>query len=390
MRRLHAVLAGAILAAIVAPAAIAGPQANQRYAIEIRTVPAFAGLRFSLGGQTVKTHGNGLARIFVNGPGTYTLAVPSEQRSSGGKQVRFARWLDDTFANSRTVVVRRKLTRLVAGFTVGYPVGFRFVDRKGNAIDPARIQSVTLGNSLGQKQTFSGTGGRRLLVGSRVARLLTGLSDTDILYSVERVMVDGMDVVNRGQQRFYPRKTPSLDIQLLFFAAHIQSRDGFFHFPIGSAVRLEYPNGKVERYRLGSGAQVLLPALPRGQYKITVEGPGLSITRPVDLSRDQEVDLAVLSYLDLAAAAVVIAFFALGLLLAGRPSLRSTLRDRIRQRPPVHVFAEGFDGPRSRGKEPTGPSPTRSVALIQQWLEHEEGELRQTDTAVSDAELAER
>jgi len=389
VRRLHPVLAGAILAAVLAPAAEAATQANQRYAIEIRAVPAFAGLRFSLGGQRVRTHGNGLARIFVNGPGTYTLAVPSEQRSSGGKQVRFARWLDDTFSTSRTVVVREKVTRLEAGFTVAYPVGFRFVDRKGNVIDPARIQSVTLGNSLGQKQTFSGTGGKRLLVGSRVARLLTGLADTDILYSVERVVVDGMDVVNRGQQRFYPRKTPLLDIQLLFYAAHIQARDGLFHFPIGSAVRLEYPNGKVERYRLGSGAQLLLAALPRGSYEITVEGPGLSITRPVDLSRDQKVDLALLSYLDLAAAAAVMACFAFGLLLAGRPSLRSTVRDRIRQPPSVHVFAEGFDVTRRRDREPTGLSRERSD-LIQEWLHQEEEGLGQADTAVSEAELVER
>ena len=353
-------------------------------------MPALAGLRFSVAGETVRTRGNGVARVYVDRPGTYAISVPSEQDSSGGQHVRFARWADDSFTASRSVTVRAPVTRLEAGFTVQYPVAFRFVDRQLNTVDPARVESVTITNSLGQERTFSGTARRQVLMGSRVARLATGLAESEVQYSVTRVTVDGMNVVNRGQQRFYPRRTPSFQVQLLFYSAHVRARDAFFRFPIGSGVRLTYGNGKVEHYRLGSGADLVLPALPRGRYEITVEGGGVSITRPLDLSRDQDVDLAVLSYLDLAVAAGTIVLFTLGLLLAGRPTLRSRLGARLRRRPSVHAPREAVVQIAQRAHtRPTGLSAERRE-LISQWLADPDDGHARADAHVSEAGVPDR
>lgn len=387
--RLWPIVTSALVAALVAPAAVAATGTSHGYSIEIHTVPALAGLRFSVAGETVRTRGNGVAQVYVEGPGTYAVSLPSDQESSGGNHVRFARWADDTFTARRSVTVREPVTRLDAGFTVHYPVAFHFVDRTLNRIGRARVQSVTITNSLGQERTFSGTAGSQLLMGSRVARLATGLAETEIQYSVARVTVDGMNVVNRGQQRFYPRRTPSFQVQLLFYSAHVQARDAFFRFPIGSAVRLTYGNGKVEHYRLGPGSELVLPALPRGRYEITVEGPGVSITRPLDLSRDQDVDLAVLSYLDLAVAAGTIALFTLGLLLAGRPNLRSRLGARVRQRPSMRVAQDAVAITRPARSTPSGLS-AGSRKIIEAWLADPDDGHARTDAQVSEAGAPDR
>lgn len=387
--RLWAIVTSALVAGLVAPAALAATSTSHAYSIEIHTVPALAGLRFSVAGETVRTRGNGVAQVYVDRPGIYVVSLPSAQASSGGKDVRFARWADDAFTATRSVTVRAPVTRLVAGFTVHYPVAFHFVDRSLDRIDPARVQSITITNSLGQERTFSGTAGRQLLMGSRVARLATGLTETEIQYSVARVTVDGMNVVNRGQQRFYPRRTPSFQVQLLFYSAHVQARDAFFRFPVGSAVRLTYGNGKVERYRLGPGSELVLPALPRGSYEITVEGPGVSITRPLDLSRDQDVDLAVLSYLDLAVVTGTIVLFTLGLLLAGRPNLRSRLGARVRQPPSLRAPRDAVVNARRARSTPKGLSAARSK-VIKEWLADPDDGHARADRDVSEAGVPDR
>jgi len=312
-----------------APRAVAAAPGRGTYLVEIHAVPGLAGLRFVLDGQTVATRGGGVARIYVSRPGTYRLRATAAQESASGKRVRFSRWMDSVFEPTRSVNVRSPRTVLAVGFTVEYPVQLKFVDLKGRPIDSAQITSVTLTNSLGQSETFRGADARRWLLGSRVSRLVHGLNETEIQYGVDRVMVDGSNVVNTSQQRFYPARGDVIVIQLLFYSAHVSARDAFFGFPVGSAIQLVYPSGKVERYELGSGSQTTLQALPRGEYRISVDGPGMSFSRPLALSKDQEVNLEILSYLDVAVVLAFLTFLGFGLVLIGRPHLRHALRGRL-------------------------------------------------------------
>ena len=59
---------------------------------------------------------------------------------------------------------------------------------------------------------------------------------------------------------------------------------------------------------------------------VTVDGPGFSFSRPVRLSRNQEVELEVLSYLDIGLALFVGLAFVIGLPLIRRPDLRLSIR----------------------------------------------------------------
>ena len=143
------------------------------------------------------------------------------------------------------------------------------------------------------------------------------------------MMVDGSNVVNRGQQRFVPGKQRDVSISVLFFQATFSVRDTLFGFPLGSAIRLRFPDGRVRRYPLANRASLQLPALARGQYEVSVDARGFSFTQPVSLSRDQRVALRVTSYLDVVLLGGAIGAILLGLLVVRRPRLRAAIRDRL-------------------------------------------------------------
>jgi Glycosyl hydrolase family 99 len=97
-------------------------------------------------------------------------------------------------------------------------------------------------------------------------------------------------------------------------------RDALLGFPIGTAIRLRYPNGEVRREELGPRAELTLASVPRGDYRVSVDALGLSSSRPVALSRDQELDLQVISWLDVMVVLLGLASVALALLFIRRPS----------------------------------------------------------------------
>ncbi len=76
--------------------------------------------------------------------------------------------------------------------------------------------------------------------------------------------------------------------------------------------------GKDELYTAGG--------LPRGNYRATAFGPwGLAPSTPIALSRSQDVNLQVISYLDMLIVVVLGLSLVLGLLFIGRPEILSNL-----------------------------------------------------------------
>jgi hypothetical protein len=183
------------------------------------------------------------------------------------------------------------------------------------------------------------------LLGTRVVPRTERYVAKSVYWSVDRVEVEGANVVIRAQQRFFPARTRRLRLQLLFYSARFSAHDALLGIPIGSAVELRYPNGKVRTFPFRDGAQILLPALPRGSYKVKVRGPGLSFDRPIALSRNQVVKLEVLSWLDIGLVLLFGLAAAIGLVLVGRPYLLSRLPRRRRDAAatpvlPLHLVGE--------------------------------------------------
>jgi hypothetical protein len=277
--------------------------------IVVQIVPKLPKITLSLDGRRFKTDRNGRARVV----GVSSQAelerelrvIPTRIRR--GVRARFGGWY------------RGRL-----GLAIDYFVRPRFVDVAGNRIDPSRIESITLKNSYGLPERFDGA---RLgwLQGRGLLSTGQNLEMDSVNHSVHRVVVDGSNVVNRGQQRFGVARNPRPRIELLFFSARFRGRDALFGFPSGSTLRLEFPNGRRVKHELGSGSELTLSSLPRGLYEVDVEGPGVSFSRPLDLSRNQDLKLQVITWVDFVAALLLLAAIVLALLLIGRPALARQL-----------------------------------------------------------------
>lgn len=333
--RAHTALAAAVVAlgtTIPVVDAAAAPAPPQLRTIPLRTVPAVAGIRITVAGRTAVTDRRGRARLLVptrttrrvdlTGGGLHGLLRAIRHNTPTIEGVRLpdgGRAEFDRFHGGDVVTV------VLDTFYAFQPF---FVGIDGRRIDAREVQSYTLKSRHGVRVTVKGSGPVELQ-GSRVVSLNDSLVSKQIGWAVERVIVDGSNAVHRGQQRFHPaRLEAAFPIQLLFFRAKFTAQDAIFGFHVGSAVRLRYPDGTEREYPFARDGTVTLPALPRGDYSVDVEGPGLTPARPVALSRDQVVDLKVISILDLAVVGFGLAAVLIGLVVARRPHLRSPARVR--------------------------------------------------------------
>ena len=296
--------------------------------LEIRTIPPLQGVRFALDGRRFESDEQGVTTIRVWRGGTHQLeALPLESNTSD-RRLEFARWGDPVFTPQRLIVIS-EFTSLEAGFDVHLPVKLRFVDLSGEPVPAGRISEVVLKNSIGDVYTFPGEAVEWLQAGHVVGRDFT-LEQVAIVYSVQRVAVDGSNVVNRGQQRFMAEPEGRPDIELLLYSVQLAGRDALFGFPIGSGVRLQFPDGRQEYASFEGKAMLHLESLARGTYRATVVGAvGLAPPSIFVLSRDQEVSAVMISALDVLVVLLIGSSILLGLVLIGRPELRERFRNRL-------------------------------------------------------------
>jgi hypothetical protein len=319
------VIAAAALAA-PAPAAAAGAR------LTVQAVPALRGLDFSFEGHRYTSDARGRVRIPTT-PGAHSLKALPWRHRDWGTRVSFSRWGDDSFTPARKIDVSGD-TRIEVGYGVSYRIRQTFVDLQNRPVDAHRVSTVTLASSLGERYRLP-SNEAAWLEGTRVARRLNGLEKTLIRYSLMDARVEGSNVVNQAQQRFYVAKTPTLRIKLSLYSAHFSTHDLLFKTSIGSAILLTLPNGQVEEHPLDGNGEVTLRSLPRGEYGVKVKtGSGISLAVPVALSRNQEVPLKVISYVDLAVGFIVFASTSILLVFSRRPYLRRKVL-RVAAPPPL-------------------------------------------------------
>jgi phospholipase C len=296
-----AALALVVLFTLSADPAKAQTSERARVPGTIQTVPTVPGMRFAVDGYRFEADRDG--RVYLP-PGARGSLRALDTEIAPGVRAEFDRWYQG---------------HRIAAINLYHRVRARFVDQSGNAIDPSGVASVTLRGSNGGRHVL--TRKRALwLQGNRVVPESGGRRSTALRYAAEKVLVAGSNVVHRGQQRFTPAANPTIELRLLFFAVRVTVRDALLGFPIGSRIRLQYPNGRELQEALGPSAELTLKSLPRGDYRVSVDALGISSSRPVALSRDQEVDLRVISWLDLAVVLVGLASIALALVFVRRPA----------------------------------------------------------------------
>ncbi len=300
--------------------------------LTIAATPPLAGLQFTLNGTRFETGADGVARILVDRAGEYQLIVLSYQSPDPDQQATFRRWDPEDFEPERTLHIQ-SATNLAVGHDLRQLVRFGFIDPVSGPVDPARITSLTVRASNGTNFTFDG-GEPQWLMANRVVRRLTGLEAVDLTYSIQNVMIDGANVVNRGQQSFAVLPAETWQIELLLFSARFTTRDLLFGFPLGSGIRLTYPDGSEREFAFDGERQLVVGSLARGAYLARIVGaPGIVIPTPIALSRNQEVRLLAISYPTLAVFLLLPVLVAVQLILIGRPGLFPAALGRLSARP---------------------------------------------------------
>lgn len=351
------VLAAAVAALAALALGAGSPARAASVMLTVKAVPALQGLDFSFDGRRYTTSKNGTVQIPA-ASGTHHLVALPWRHAGRGIKVAFSRWGDDSFTPARTVTING--SRVVeVGYGVKFLRGLSFydcigaedpntptgcVDDRTRPVNASKAESVTLANMIGEKFVL-GPGQRKWFEGVRVARRLHGLEETVITYSVMQVMVSGTNVVNQAQQRYYfakpgdPRKVPygrhirfapsSLHVRLSLYDAKFATHDLLFRRPVGNAIQLTYPDGRKKIYALHDGKRTI-ESLPRGLYEVVVKtSAGIRMTVPVSLSKNQDMQLKVISYADVGSSFLVFALVSLGLVTARRPALRAAIRQRL-------------------------------------------------------------
>jgi hypothetical protein len=310
-RRLGLSLVLAVAACALVPAA--GEARTSAY--PVRTIPAIKGVAFHFQGKTLRTDSKG--RVLLHPVGLTTDEVKQHvtiaERHLGPRVIaRFDKWF------GRNIVTLNYFYRL----------RFSFRDLAGNPVDPNLVSSITLKSRTGVRTTLT-RHKFAWLQGSRVVPFTGELVSKDIDFQVERAFVDGTNVVNRAQQRFRPRTTRDLPVRLLFYGLKIVTRDALFGTATGESVALRYPSGRTVTHDLKDG-ETTIASLPRGTYDLKVKAAGVSFTRPVSVSRNQQVELKVISWLDMILALGALVALAVGLALVRRPHLARAARRKLR------------------------------------------------------------
>jgi hypothetical protein len=299
--------------------------------VRIQTVPALAGVAFTMDGRQFLSGPDGTVSISIPKAGLYRLTVNAEQYNNPDQRISFSRWLDEDYHPFHEIMVPTNKA-IVVGLNVFYKVDQTFVDLSGTPVDPKRITGITIKSAQGDIFNYQ-QGQTQWVPASRIARRSTGLEQTKLLYSVMGVTVDGSNVVIAAQQRFYTAPKLVWKIALTLYAIQLNGRDLLFGSPAGTSVTLKFPNGRSESYPLNQAGLANISYLARGIYQVQLTGTkGLDNVNPVALSKNQVVTENVITYLDLEVTGAVGLLIALGLLLFGRPWLLVAKKYRVKFR----------------------------------------------------------
>src|SRR5918992_2352278 len=286
------VIALLVCAAALSTAAFGNGSGSQRVGTEfpvfVQTKPPIRGVAFAVGEHRIRSDRNGLALVPLASAGTYDLVMPTPQQPRPDLQVGFVAWSSgSTEARSRVTV--RSFTYLTVGLSVRRLTSFRFVDDDGRELQPERIESITLIDDAGKSHLLQGAGPHWL----EATRVSPGgnLDREEVSYAVQSVIVGGVNVASDPRATFRPGGDSPRFIEVRTLRTRpppsaaapdtsprdeiaqpltVVVRDAMFGFPIGTAVRLRYPDGRTQRLPLDDDARLSLGRVPPGNYELSV------------------------------------------------------------------------------------------------------------------------
>ena len=325
-----AILAGVLSGPLLAQAALASPIRPARPAIDwpvtvtIRTVPAVAGVHFTIDGTPLTTNGAGETQYTQqHNFSSHTLRLVDTSIATAHRHYQFSRWAgqrdpDQAFRPVVSGLPMRANYTVTAGFAVQCPVTPKFASQQGSPLDPSRISSVSLRSSMGQTVALRPSGTSWLDCLQPVYRNST-LTSGAISYSVRSVMLSGTNIVHADVERFRPTETVTPTMVGYFHTLSIVGRDALFGDRTGGYALVTLPDHSVRRIPLGARHTATLSGLPQGAYRVTLKtGHAIVFAESFRLSRAKSVNLTVVSTGDLATVGGIFALAAIGLPLVSR------------------------------------------------------------------------
>ncbi len=299
--------------------------------LQVQTVPALAGVQFALNDQVQTTDPSGLVQFTTDHVGGYHIQVAAPATNDASNvRISFDRWNDNDVSQYHEFKFPTHRA-LQAGFLLSYPVNLRYADKTDQPVDPSRI-SVTRVRNAGTFYALTDPTHAWLPTNYILHRVGGYLESKPAQYYLDEVTIAGTNVVNQGQQRYQVSPNGTWWIQVFLYPASFYARDALFHFPLGSGILLQYPDGTKQKLAFDRvGGQVQLGSLPRGIYHASVQGAqGLEPLMPLSLSRGRAFELIVISRLDLEVMLGIPAAVVLLLLIFGRSPLLIWLTPRRR------------------------------------------------------------
>ncbi|MEP6980581.1 MAG: hypothetical protein ABJA16_07440, partial [Nakamurella sp.] len=274
------------------PAATAG--VAEYTLVTVFTVPVMAGVPVTFNGETKSTDSTGTAKF-----------IDSLEPQSGSLAARVSSAAFNSTIDGAPVQVKparfvnEGKQRVLLALNIYWNITLAFVNGTDQQpIPDDRISTITLKNSIGEEIDVP-PGGSIWVQGSRVVPLQGEFVDKKLTLTVQKVTYQGTNVVNSGQQSFLPSEVQSFSANLLFFSVDIQVGDGLFGFAAGDSIDLVFPDSHVENFALNDSGSVLIPSLPRGTYELTAVGGGLKLVQPLAVSRNQEIEVKLYTWLDI-------------------------------------------------------------------------------------------
>jgi hypothetical protein len=300
-------------------------------------LPAIRGVAVVYQGVTYKTDAQGYVAL----PGTRRTVKPEaiqvRELTTGGQRYSFARWFGASTGADIT-----------AGLDYFQRITFSFRNLDGDPVPDSQIQKLVIKAQTGQviNRAAKDIGESVEVLAERVQPLAGGPIVKDVTWSAQVVQISGANVVRSSMQRWQPANDRQIALDLDFYPLQIRGVDAFFGRGAGGRATVQFPDGHTQDYTLHHG-RVVIPALPRGTYNVTITGSGKAFKTPVSLSKPQIAELKVITWADMAAVALFAVVFMLGLVLVGRPHLIGAANAKVRRG--CHAVARAVRRPSAVG-----------------------------------------
>jgi hypothetical protein len=306
----------------LAPASAAGTLTLLPLVLTLQSLPALAGVTFTVDGEAHVTDARGSVQAGVRTAGAHRVGVAPPPDTDTARY-RLTRWLDGETVADREVRMFSDLSA-VAAFSSTFLVPMTFVDSEGKRLDPRRLSHVTAVAPGGETILLAPSGGSAWLTVAAPAQTAHVGREPSARFILASAQFDGVSVANRGDDAYVPGPGHPWTIRLRVFSLRVRVRQPVVGSGPGSVV-VRSDSGLERTARAGAGGEAVIRELPRGMYEVSVPGGQIGPGPRVLVTQSQAVNVSAFTAGEAVPGAV-----ALVLALAGAAALARMARRRLR------------------------------------------------------------